>query len=126
LDREVINPPGIPAANATYSQAIRANGFVFVAGQIGTDPKTGKLVSDDIAEQARQALDNTAAILEAAGSSLQKVVSANLYLVEFNQLSRVNAVYARYFVENGPAKMACGVTSLYGGAKVEIQVIAVA
>jgi 2-iminobutanoate/2-iminopropanoate deaminase len=58
LNREAINSPGLPAANATYSQAIRANGFIFVAGQIGTDPKTGKFVSDDIADQARQALDN--------------------------------------------------------------------
>ena len=126
MNREAINPPGLPAVNATYSQAIRANGFVFVAGQIGTDPKTGKLVSDDIADQARQALDNTAAILEAAGSSLQKVVSASLYLVEFHELARVNAVYAKYFVHDGPAKISCGVTSLYGGAKIEVQVVALA
>jgi 2-iminobutanoate/2-iminopropanoate deaminase len=125
-DREVINPPNLPAVNPTYSQAIRAQGFVFVAGQIGLDPATGKLVSDDIADQTQQALDNTAAILEAAGSSMQKVVSASLYLTEFGELSRVNAVYGRYFIQNGPAKMACGVASLYGGAKVEIQVVAIA
>ena len=124
MDREVINPPGLPAANPTYSQAIRANGFVFVAGQIGVNPATGQLVSDDVADQTRQALDNTAAILEAAGSSLQKVVSASLYLTEFGELSRVNAAYGRYFADNGPAKMSCGVASLYGGAKIEIQVVA--
>ena len=126
LPRDIINPPGLPAENPTYSQAIRANGFVFVAGQIGTMPGTGKLVSDDIAEQARQALHNTATILEAAGSSLSKVVSSSLFLTEFDQLSRVNAVYSKYFPQEGPAKFACGVTALYGGAKFEIQVIALA
>jgi 2-iminobutanoate/2-iminopropanoate deaminase len=94
LPRDIINPPGLPALNPTYSQAIRANGFVFVAGQIGNVPGTGKLVSDDIAEQARQALDNTATVLEAAGSSLSKVVSSSLFLMEFHQLSRVNAIYS--------------------------------
>jgi 2-iminobutanoate/2-iminopropanoate deaminase len=126
MQRETINPPGMPAANSTYSQAIRANGFIFVAGQIGTVPGTGKLISDDITEQARQALQNTATILEAAGSSLSNVVSSSLYLTEFDQLSRVNAVYATYFPKGGPAKFSCGVASLYGGAKFEIQVIALA
>jgi 2-iminobutanoate/2-iminopropanoate deaminase len=126
VSREIINPPGLPAINPTYSQAIRANGFIFVAGQIGTVPGTGKLVSDDIAEQARQALQNTATILEAAGSSLSKVVASSLFLTEFDQLARINAVYAKYFPQDGPAKFACGVTALYGGAKFEIQVIALA
>ena len=116
----------MPPANSTYSQAIQTQGLIFVSGQIGTDPKTGRLVDDDIAEQARQALDNTEAILKAAGSSLEKVVSASLYLTEFDQLAHVNQVYARYFPVSGPVKMACGVTELYGGAKFEIQVIAVA
>jgi 2-iminobutanoate/2-iminopropanoate deaminase len=98
---------------------------VFVSGQIGTDPKTGRLVSEDIAEQARQALENTSAVLQAAGSSLEKVVSAALYLTDFGQLEKVNQVYARYFSKDGPAKMACGVTELYRGAKFEIQVVAV-
>jgi 2-iminobutanoate/2-iminopropanoate deaminase len=124
--RTVINPPGMPAANSTYSQAIRANGFVFVSGQIGSDPKTGRLVGEDIAEQARQALDNTEAILKSAGSSLQNVISVSLYLTEFDQLARVNQVYSRYFPAEGPAKFACGVSQLYAGAKFEIQVIAIA
>jgi 2-iminobutanoate/2-iminopropanoate deaminase len=124
--RTVIQPPGMHAANATYSQAIQALGLLFVSGQIGTDPATGRVVHDDIAEQARQALDNTEAILKSAGSSLEKVVSANLFLTEFDQLAKVNQVYARYFPANGPAKLACGVTQLYGGAKFEIQVIAIA
>jgi len=125
MTREVINPPGLPAVNLTYSQGIRANGLVFVAGQIGIDPKTGQLVASDIAEQTRQAMKNLEMILKAAGSSLANVVSTTLYLTEFDQLARVNAVYAEYFPQAGPAKLSCGVTALYGGAKFEIQAIAV-
>lgn len=126
MNRTVVNPPELPAVNPTYSQAIRANGFVFIAGQIGIDPATGNLISSDIAQQARQAIENTATILKAAGSSLQNVVSSTLYLTDFNQLGSVNAVYAEYFPQAGPAKVSCGVTALYGGAKFEIQVIALA
>lgn len=125
MNREVVNPPEFPAVNSTYSQAIKANGMIFVAGQVGINPATGKLIGSDIAEQTRQAIENTATILKAAGSSLQNVVSSILYLTEFEQLSRVNAVYAEFFPTAGPAKLSCGVTALYGGAKVEIQVIAV-
>ena len=125
MNREVVNPPELPAVNATYSQAIKANGLVFVAGQIGIDPATGKLISSDIAEQARQAIENTATILKTAGSSLENIVSATLYLTEFEQLGKVNTVYAEYFPQAGPAKLSCGVSALYGGAKFEIQTIAV-
>jgi len=125
MNREVINPKELPTVNPTYSQAIKANGLVFVAGQIGIDPATGKLISSDIAEQARQAIENTATILKAAGSSLENVVSTTLYLTEFEQLGKVNTVYAEYFPKAGPAKLACGVSALYGGAKFEIQAIAV-
>jgi 2-iminobutanoate/2-iminopropanoate deaminase len=105
VNREVINPQEMPAVNATYSQAIKANGLVFVAGQIGIDPATGKLISGDIAEQARQAIENTATILKAAGSCLENVVSTTLYLTEFEQLGKVNIVYAEYFPKAGPAKL---------------------
>jgi len=112
--------------NPTYSQAIKANGFVFVAGVIGIDPATGKLISEGIEEQTKQTLENIVEILSAAGSSMEKVVSTSLYLTDFDQLNQVNAIYARYFKENGPAKLSCGVSALYGGAKVEIQAIALA
>jgi 2-iminobutanoate/2-iminopropanoate deaminase len=125
MNREVINPKELPALNPTYSQAIRAAGLVFVAGQIGINPSTGQLISSDIADQARQAIENTATILKAAGSSLGNVVSTTLYLTQFDQLGRVNAVYAEYFPRAGPAKLACEVSALYGGARFEIQAIAV-
>jgi 2-iminobutanoate/2-iminopropanoate deaminase len=129
--RTIIQVSELPAVNPTYSQAIQARGFVFVSGQIGIGPGTGRLVSDDIAEQARQAIENTASILRSVGSSLDKVVSANIYLTDYGALSQVNQVYGEYFTGGGPgrlppAKMSCGVTKLYGGAKFEIQVIALA
>ncbi|HXN21465.1 MAG TPA: Rid family detoxifying hydrolase [Candidatus Dormibacteraeota bacterium] len=125
MQKQIVNPRALSPANSTYSQAIKAGGFLFVSGQIGVTPATGKLVSDDIAEQTRQALENTRVVLESAGSSLNNVVSASLFLTEFGELGRVNAVYAQYFQTGGPAKMACGVSALYGGAKIEIQVIAI-
>jgi 2-iminobutanoate/2-iminopropanoate deaminase len=124
MTRIAIQPPELPAANSTYSQAIQAGGLVFVSGQLGVDPKTGRLVSDDIAEQAKQAMENLVAVLRAAGSSLDKVVSTNIYLTEYGDLARVNQIYGSYFRGNGPAKTSCGVTALYGGAKFEIQAIA--
>ena len=124
MSQKVVNPSELPAVNPTYSQAIIANGFIFVAGQIGIDPATGKVVSDDIAEQTRQILDNIVTVLKAAHSTLDRVVSTSLFLTEFDQLGRVNTVYAKYFKQNGPAKFSCGVTQLYGGAKIEIQAIA--
>jgi 2-iminobutanoate/2-iminopropanoate deaminase len=123
--RQIIDGP-VPPVNATYSQAIRAGGFVFVSGQTGIDPRTGVLASDDIADQARQAIDNLAAILAAAGSSLDKVVSANIFLTDYSALASVNQVYASRFPRPGPAKMSCGVIELHGGAKFEIQAIALA
>jgi 2-iminobutanoate/2-iminopropanoate deaminase len=114
----------LPAVNPTYSQAIKANGLVFVAGQIRIDPQTGQLAGSDIAEQTRQAIQNVETILKAAGSSLANVLSTTLYLTDFDQLPRVNAVYAEYFPQAGPAKLSCGVSALYGGAKFEIQAIA--
>jgi reactive intermediate/imine deaminase len=129
--RTIIQVSELPAVNPTYSQAIQAGGFVFVSGQTGVSPGTGRLVSDDIAEQARQAIENTASILRSAGSSLEKVVSANIYLTDYGALSQVNQVYGEYFSGGGaarvpPAKMSCGVTALHGGAKFEIQVVALA
>jgi 2-iminobutanoate/2-iminopropanoate deaminase len=124
--RDVIQAPEIPTANATYSQAIRTGGFLFVSGQTGVLSATGRLISEDVAEQARQAMENTAAILRAAGSSLANVVSANLYLTDYSTLSLVNQVYSEFFPKPGPAKMSCGITELYGGARFEIQVIALA
>jgi len=122
MNRKIVDCAQLPALNSTYSQAIHANGFVFISGQIGIDPSTGKLISDDIGEQTRQTLDNISTILKAAGTSLSRIVSVSLYLTEFDQLSRVNAVYTDYFGKEGPTKFSCGVSQLYTGAKIEIVV----
>jgi 2-iminobutanoate/2-iminopropanoate deaminase len=124
--RTVIQPAELPPANSTYSQAIQAGGFIFISGQVGVNPQTGRLAGEDIVEQAKQSMENLAAILRAAGSSLDKVVSVNIYLTEYDELSRVNQVYGTYFPRNGPSKTSCGVSALYGGAKFEIQATALA
>ena len=92
MSQKVVNPPKLPAVNPTYSQAIIANGFIFVAGQIGIDPATGKVVSDDIAEQTRQVLDNIVTILKAAHSTLDRVVSTSLF---FNRIRPIRPCQRR-------------------------------
>src|SRR5258705_885221 len=95
MNREVINPQELPAVNSTYSQAIKANGMIFVAGQIGLDPATRKLISSDIVEQARQAIENTAMILKAAGASLPNLVATTPYFTRVGPLRGGNNVYAK-------------------------------
>jgi len=102
-----------------------AGGFVFASGQIPLDPATGKLVSGEIEAQTERVLDNLRAVLEAAGSSLDQVVRASVYLVDLAVFPRVNAVYARYFGSDPkPARSTVQVAALPLGAQVEIDVIA--
>jgi len=126
MGREVIVTPSAPAAIGPYSQGIKANGFVFTAGQVGLDPATGQLVEGDVTDQARQALLNIKAILEAAGTSLDKVVKATVFLKDINDFKRVNAVYAEFFAKDPPARSAFQAAALPLGALVEIEVIALA
>ena len=124
--RTVIQPPELPSANSTYSQAIQAGGFVFVSGQLGVNPETGRLVSDDIAEQAKQAMENLVAILRAAGSSLDKAVKATVYLKDMNDFEAMNEVYARYLRANPPARSTVEVTRLPRDVRVEVDLITLA
>lgn len=126
MSREVIATTKAPAAVGPYSQAIKANGFVFTAGQLGLDPATGKLVEGDVTDQARQALKNLQAILEAAGSSLEQVVKVTVFLKDINDFKRVNEVYAEFFQANPPARSAVQVAALPLGGLVEIEAVAVA
>ncbi|MGQ9665927.1 MAG: RidA family protein [Anaerolineae bacterium] len=125
MSREVIATTKAPAAVGPYSQAIKANGFVFTAGQLGLDPATGKLVEGDVVDQARQALKNLQAILEAAGSSLEHVVKVTVFLEDINDFKRVNEVYAQFFTANPPARSAVQVAALPLGGLVEIEAVAV-
>ncbi len=120
-----INTGNAPAAIGPYSQAIAAGEFIFVAGQLGLDPKTGKLVEGGIEAETKQVLENIKAVLIAAGSSLAKVVSASVYLADMDDFAKMNEIYAGYFVEPEPARAAVAVKTLPKNGRVEISVIAV-
>lgn len=119
-----INTSSAPAAIGPYSQAIAHEGIIFVSGQIPLDPTTGQLVTGDIADQTRQSLTNVRSILEAAGSSMQKVLKVTVLLADINDFAAMNEVYAEFFSEPYPARAAYAVAGLPKGAQVEIEVIA--
>ena len=124
MTKYVIATPEAPAAVGPYSQAIKANGFVFTAGQLGLDPATGKLAGDDVASQAKQALINITAVLEAAGTSIDNVVKTTVFLTDMADYKAVNAVYATFFTDTPPARSAVEVAALPLGGLVEIETIA--
>jgi 2-iminobutanoate/2-iminopropanoate deaminase len=120
-----IESPAAPAPVGPYSQAIAAGGLVFCAGQIPLDPATGKLVEGDIAVQAERVLANVKAVLEAAGTSLARVVKASVFLADLADFAGMNEVYSRYFTSDPkPARTTIQVAKLPAGARVEIEVIA--
>ena len=114
-----------PAAVGPYSQATEVNGFIFTSGQIPLIPETGELVSDDIKKATARSLDNIKAILEEAGSSLDKVLKVNIFLDDVNDFAAVNEVYAEYFSEHKPARSCVEVANLPKKALIEIEAIAV-
>jgi 2-iminobutanoate/2-iminopropanoate deaminase len=115
---------GAPKAIGPYSQGIRVNGFVFTAGQVALDPKTGELVAGGIAEQTTRALENLRAILTEAGTSLAKVVKTTVFLVDMADFAAMNEVYGRAFGTHRPARSTVAVAALPRGARVEIEAIA--
>jgi 2-iminobutanoate/2-iminopropanoate deaminase len=122
--REVISTDGAPAAAGPYSQAIRAGELVFTAGQLGIDPATGELMGDDVQVQAGRAVANLRAVLEAAGSGLDRLVKVTVYLADIADWPAVNEVYAREVPEPFPARSAFAVRDLPKGARVEIEAVA--
>ena len=122
--REPISTDAAPAAAGPYSQAIRAGDLVFTAGQLGIDPASGALVGDDVASQAEQALANLGAILEAAGSGLDRLVKVTVFLADIGDWPAVNEVYGRLVPEPFPARSAFAVKDLPLGARVEIEGVA--
>ena len=123
---EVIKTDKAPAPlpGAPYSQAIKANGFIFCSGQLGIDPKTGKFAGEGVEEQTRQALKNLEAILAASRSSLEKVVKTTVLLADMNDFGKMNSVYAEFFKANPPARMAFQAAKLPLDARVEIEAVA--
>ena len=124
--REVISTPDAPKAIGPYSQAIKAGGFVFTAGQVALDPATGQVVPGDIAEQTERVMKNLAAVLQAAGSGLEKVARCTVFLKSMNDFAAMNEVYARYFTAAPPARSTVEVARLPKDALVEIDLIALA
>jgi 2-iminobutanoate/2-iminopropanoate deaminase len=122
--KEIISTDRGPKAIGPYSQAIKANGFIFVSGQGSIDPATGKLVEGDTARQTERALENLKAILEASGSSLHKAVKATVFLKDMNDFAAMNAVYARFFPQGPPARSTVEVARLPLDLRVEIEMIA--
>ncbi|MBI4279100.1 MAG: RidA family protein [Armatimonadetes bacterium] len=124
--RETVRTDDAPAAIGPYSQAIKAGGFVFVAGQIPLDPGTGQMVLGDCKVQTRRVLESIKTILEAAGSSMDKVVNSTVYLKDLNDFGKMNEVYTGFFREAPPARTTIQVAKLPRDALVEIAVIALA
>lgn len=124
-ERTVVATDKAPAAVGPYSQAIRAGGLVFTAGQIAMDLATGRLVGGDIQAQTRRVLLNLQAVLEAAGTTLANVVKITVFLKDMGDFAAMNAVYAEFFAERPPARSAVQVAALPLGADIEIEAVAV-
>ena len=122
--KEIIRTDNAPAAIGPYSAGIATETFVFTAGQIGLDPKSGQMVEGGVEAETRRALTNLKGILEAAGSSLEKVVKTTVFLKDIGDFGKVNAIYAEFFIENPPARSAVQVAALPKNANVEIEAIA--
>ncbi|MDY3883960.1 RidA family protein [Porphyromonas somerae] len=124
MSKEIISTPNGPAAVGPYSQAVAANGLVFVSGQLGLDPKSGQFAAEDVVGQAHQVFKNVQAILEAKGLTLKNVVKTTLFLTDIADFAKVNEVYAEYFQAPYPARSAFQICALPKGGLVELEVIA--
>jgi 2-iminobutanoate/2-iminopropanoate deaminase len=122
--RESVQTDNAPKAIGPYQQAIKANGFIYTAGQIPIDPKTGNLVEGDISAQTRQVLENLKAVLEAGGSALDRVVKATVFLRNMADFAAMNEVYAQYLGSAKPARSTVAVAELPRGALIEIDLVA--
>jgi len=124
--KKIISTSEAPAAIGPYSQAVRSGNFLFCSGQIPLDPKSGQIVSGDIAAQARRVLDNIGAVLKAEGLTFESIVKTTIFLTDLADFQTVNETYGSYFKQQPPARSTVQVSALPKGAKVEIEVIALA
>ena len=124
MNREVVQTNQAPKAIGPYEQAIKANGLIYTAGQIPLDPRTGNFVEGGIADQTRQVLENLKAILEAGGSTLERVVKATVFLKNMADFAAMNEVYEQYLGGAKPARSTVAVAELPRGALVEIDLVA--
>jgi 2-iminobutanoate/2-iminopropanoate deaminase len=125
-DKEAVRTERAPAPfqGAPYSQAIKANGLVFVSGQLALKPDHAEIVGDSIGEQTEQVFDNLQAILEEAGSGLDRIVKTTVFLLDLDDFQGMNEVYARRVGQPAPARATVEISKLPSGAKVEIEAIA--
>ncbi len=114
-----------PKPVGPFSQAIQANGFIFVAGMTARDPKSGQVIEDDITRQTERVMENIKAVLEAAGSSFDRTVKTTVFLKDMNDFDAMGKVYSRYFPSHPPARSTVEVSRLHGG-RIEIELIALA
>jgi 2-iminobutanoate/2-iminopropanoate deaminase len=122
--KKIISTNEAPGAIGPYSQAVRSGSFLFCSGQIPLDPKSGQIVSGDIAAQTRRVLDNIAAVLKAEGLSFDDVVKTTIFLTNLADFQTVNEIYSSYFTQDPPARSTVQVAALPRAANVEIEVIA--
>jgi 2-iminobutanoate/2-iminopropanoate deaminase len=125
-EKTIVASAEAPAAIGPYSQAVKAQGFVFCSGQIALDPKTGQMLSGGVEAETEQVMKNLAAVLAAAGSSFSQVVRSTIYLVDLADFAKVNAIYGAAFPTAPPARATVQVAALPRGARVEIDMIALA
>ena len=125
-ERRVVKTEGAPGAIGPYSQAVVAGGFVYTSGQIPTDPATGQFVEGGVREQTAQVLRNLSKVLEAAGSSLARVVKTTVFLADMDDFAAMNETYAEFFAQEPPARSTVQAARLPRDARVEIDVIALA
>ena len=124
MERSVVHTSKVPPARVPLSQAIKVGDWVFASGQLGLDVATGKLVPGGIVGDTRQVCENLRAVLEAAGSSLDRVVKVTIYMVDLAELMPMNEVFSRYFPADPPARTTFQCAALVGGARIEIDATA--
>ena len=126
MEKNIINTKNAPAAIGPYSQAVKVGNLIYTSGQLAINSVTGEFLNDDIKKATAQSLDNVKAILEEAGSSLDKVIKTVVFLKNMNDFAPMNEIYSQYFTENPPARSCIEVGKLPKDAIVEIEVIAIA
>ena len=124
--KRIVATASAPQAIGPYSQAIVANGFVFASGQVPIDPATGQIIEGDIEAQTERVLKNLKALVEAAGTTLDRVVKTTVYLKDMNEFARMNAVYAKFFAADPPARSTVEVARLPKDVRIEVDLIALA
>lgn len=124
--KKIVSTTEAPAAVGPYSQAVRIGPMLFTAGQIPLDPRSGQIVSQDVAEQTRRVLDNLTGVLKAEGMDFSHIVKTTVFMTNLDDFQTMNEIYATYFKDQPPARSTVQVSALPKGAKIEIEVVAAA